>query len=93
MRVERPFPPRNQQSTSTRDDTPLTATYDLCRHVAKCGGGSGGRGGGGEGRKSSGQRMPRDVKERMKALPRFIDILRRMPPVAKDVYGGGRGGK
>ena len=55
--------------------------------------------GGGGGRKDSRQRMPRDVKERMKALPRFIDILKRMPSVtegtgaAAAVLATNRGGR
>ncbi|CAM9593701.1 unnamed protein product, partial [Laminaria digitata] len=83
MRVERPILLPAQSMSSSRDDTTSrttavtqktqqTTTYDLGRPIAKRGSADGGSGGVGD----SGQRMPRDVKDRMKALPRFIDILK-----------------
>lgn len=65
--VSGPYTPRERERRAV--------TYDLGKDAGRraCGGGDGaGRG--------AGERMPRDVKDRMKALPRFISILKRGPP-------------
>ena len=51
-----------------------TVTYDLRRRSA--GKEEYSSGGGGDGGPEARERMPRDVKDRMKALPRFISILK-----------------
>lgn len=53
-------------------EPPGPVTYDLGSRSAR----TSKSGSGGDGRGSR-QRMPRDVKDRMKALPRFINALRR----------------
>ena len=53
-----------------------SVTYDLGRRSDPGGGGGDGRDG--VDRKPR-ERMPRDVKERMKTLPEFINALRRTP--------------
>eukprot|EP00903_Cladosiphon_okamuranus_P006574 g6422.t1 len=86
MRVSRPpSPPRQQQHQQgcarayhPRPDatsgaiagTAQSVTYDLGRHAAERRRGTRGAG------RESAERMPRDVKDRMKALPRFIAALK-----------------
>lgn len=57
-----------------------SVTYDLGKHAA--GRRTETRGGGGS--RELGERMPRDVKDRMKVLPRFIAILKDDPPPARE---------
>ncbi len=71
-----------------------TRTYDLGRRAdGERAGTQVGGGGGGGGRREARERMPRDVKDRMKALPRFISILKGGPSGRKNgAAGGGRVG-
>ncbi|CAN0443513.1 unnamed protein product [Ectocarpus fasciculatus] len=90
-------PPYPVEPTTTR-----SVTYDLGKHAAgrRKETRSGGGGGGGGGSRESGERMPRDVKDRMKVLPRFIAILKDAPTPArarggrpKDVASAERSGE
>ncbi|CAM9860954.1 unnamed protein product [Ectocarpus sp. 4 AP-2014] len=75
-------PPHTGSGGPTPSSTTRSVTYDLGKHAA--GRRKEARGGGG-GSRELGERMPRDVKDRMKALPRFIAILKdEGPPPARD---------
>lgn len=106
MRVEQPLlldrqgsqDPTHAAAPGT-ERTQLAVTYDLGKNATGPGqtvAGAAGSGGGGRYR----GRMPRDVKERMKALPRFIAILKGVPSARKArasseaaVGGGDRGAR
>ncbi|CAN0335148.1 unnamed protein product, partial [Ectocarpus sp. 8 AP-2014] len=66
-------PPHPGSGGPTPSTTIRSVTYDLGKHAA--GRRKEARRGGGGGSRELGERMPRDVKDRMKALPRFIAIL------------------
>ncbi|CAN0517861.1 unnamed protein product [Ectocarpus sp. 12 AP-2014] len=74
-------PPHPGSGRPTPSTTTRSVTYDLGKHAA--GRRREARGVGGS--RELGERMPRDVKDRMKALPRFIAILKDDgPPPARD---------
>lgn len=81
MRVQQPSVP-GPASLCEREQRAVT--YDLGKGATRRGGGGDGTG------RGAGERMPRDVKERMKSLPRFISILKRG---SGGVGGGGGGGR
>lgn len=98
MRVERPLPPEQEQapkfSTPSQSGACLAqraVTYDLGGHGA--GRGKAAAAAAVDGGAKPVERMPRDVKSRMKALPRFIAILKGVPSAGKGkaAAGGGAG--
>lgn len=78
--------PQSLKTDGAIEATPSVVTYSLGRRTSversstETGGSDGGGGGGGGGGRQSGKRMPRDVKDRMKVLPRFIAILKGASP-------------